>query len=254
MQAAPRVNLIPVNRVDLFAGQKVGLLFQRKSLSCVRLFGETTKQTGVQCAGLPMGFPKPLIGSVADSGNVLVRPVFSDLFAKWRMSTSLQVIGERVAARSVKQRFQMCVPTNSGSEAVAIGLPNRIDACVTAFLTNLPVAITVEFIEAGPFIFSPLALSGSFLWHATPISDSSEPEPHSQLGIGFDSAGARSTTTATAAKRQTGRSVVLLPRPGGLRFCGKSLPFGRGSDRRAPRWLGRPERVSVHGGRVKCRV
>jgi hypothetical protein len=33
MQAAPRFILIPVNRVDLFARQKAGFLFPKKSLS-----------------------------------------------------------------------------------------------------------------------------------------------------------------------------------------------------------------------------
>jgi hypothetical protein len=139
-----------------------------------------------------MGFSKPLIGSVADSGNVLVPAVLSGLYANWRMSTSLQVIGKRGAARSIEQCLQMRVATNAGSEAVAIGLSKGVDAGIASFLTNLPIAIAFAIVEAGPRIFSFLAFfagkSGSFLWHATLISNSSssEREPHSQLGTGFD--------------------------------------------------------------------
>src|ERR1035437_7633874 len=87
----------------------------------------------------------------------------------------------------------MCVATNAGGEAVAIGLPKCIDAGVASLLTDLPAVITFAIIEAGAFILSTLALSGSFLWHATLTSNSSEPQPHGQLsalGSIFDSAGA----------------------------------------------------------------
>src|ERR1035437_931663 len=93
----------------------------------------------------------------------------------------------------------MCVATNAGGEAVAIGLPKCIDTGVASLLTFLPAAITFAIIEAGAFILSTLALSGSFLWHGTLISNSSEPQPHGQLsalGSIFDSAG----------------SVAVLPR------------------------------------------
>jgi len=75
----------------------------------------------------------------------------------------------------------MCVATNAGGEAVAIGLPKCIDTGVASLLTFLPAAITFAIIEAGAFILSTLALSGSFLWHGTLISNSSEPQPHGQL-------------------------------------------------------------------------
>src|ERR1035437_3302421 len=93
----------------------------------------------------------------------------------------------------------MCVATNAGGEAVAIGLPKCIDTGVDSSLTDLPAAITCAIIEAGAFILSTLALSGSFLWHGTLISNSSEPQPHGQLsalGSIFYSAG----------------SVAVLPR------------------------------------------
>lgn len=64
-----------------------------------------------------------------------------------------------------KQRLQVCVFTNAGSEGVAIGLAKRIDAGVASFITNLPVAITFGIVEAGAFIPSSVTLSGSFLWH-----------------------------------------------------------------------------------------
>src|ERR1035437_5614887 len=87
----------------------------------------------------------------------------------------------------------MCVATNAGGEVVAIGLPKRIDTGVASPLTDLPAALTFAIIEAGAFILSTLALSGSFLWHGTLISNSSDPQPHGQLsalGSIFDSAGA----------------------------------------------------------------
>jgi hypothetical protein len=114
-------------------------------------------------------------------GNFLVHAVFRVLAANRRLSSSLQVIGKRVAARPFEQRPQMCVATNAGGEAVAIGLPKCIDAGVASLLTDLPAAIAFAIIGAGAFILSTLALSGSFLWHGTLISNSSEPQPHSQL-------------------------------------------------------------------------
>src|SRR5450759_74509 len=86
----------------------------------------------------------------------------------------------------------MCVATNAGGEAVAIGLPKCIDTGVASLLTDLPAAITFASIEAGAFILSTLALSGSFLRHGTLISNSSEPEPHSQLSaLGWIGLGVR---------------------------------------------------------------
>ena len=136
----------------------------------------------MQCACLSMGLFKPPIGGVAYIGSFLMRRVFSGLSANRRVSTSFQVIRERTAARSIEQRLQMCVATNAGSEAVAIGLPKCVDASVASFLTDLPVAFT-SVIAAEALFLSPLALSNSFFWHATLISDSSEPEPYSQLRI-----------------------------------------------------------------------
>src|ERR1039457_1122504 len=141
-----------------------------------------------------MGFSKPLIGNVADSGNVLIRAVFSAISANRRMSTSLQVIGERTAARSIEQRLQTCVATNPGSEAVAIGLPKCVDAGIASFLSDLPAAFP-SINAAGSLFVSPAAPAGSFFWHATLIFDSSETEPYSQPEIGFD------------LRRHAGRSV-----------------------------------------------
>jgi len=80
----------------------------------------------------------------------------------------------------------MCVATNAGSEAVAIGLPKCIDAGVASYVTDLPAGFTFAIIEAGSSILSSSALSGSFLWYVTLIFNSSEPEPDSEGGIGFD--------------------------------------------------------------------
>src|SRR6267154_1933081 len=80
------------------------------------------------------------------------------------MSTSLQVIGKRGAARSIEQRLQMRVSTNSASKAVAIGSPKCIDADVASFLTDLLAAFTPT-IAAGSLFLSSLALAGSFFWH-----------------------------------------------------------------------------------------
>src|SRR6266566_9703466 len=77
----------------------------------------------------------------------------------------------------------MCVPTNAGSEGVAIGLPKCIDAGVASFVTDLPAAFTFAIIEAGSSILSSSALSDSFLWHVTLIFNSSEPEPD-KAGLG----------------------------------------------------------------------
>ncbi len=142
----------------------------------------------MQRAGLPVGLSKPSIGSVADSGNVLIHAAFSGRFAERRTFTSLQVIGKRGTARSIEQRPQMCVSTNAASEAVAIGLPKCIDADVASFhadLAALPAAFT-SIIAARSLFFSSLALAGSFFWHATLNFDSSEPEPYNQPRIGFD--------------------------------------------------------------------
>jgi len=83
----------------------------------------------------------------------------------------------------------MCVAPNAASETVAIDLSQRIDARVASFLADLPVAVKVAIVEAGPSVFSPLAVSvafsGSFLWHGRLTSNSTEPEPdalaHSSL-------------------------------------------------------------------------
>jgi hypothetical protein len=127
-----------------------------------------------------------------------MRRVVSGLSANRRVSTSFQVIRERTAARSIEQRLQMCVATNAGSEAVAIGLPKCVDASVASFLTDLPVAFT-SVIAAEALFLSPLALSNSFFWHATLISDSSEPEPYSQLRIRV-----RSSTALRSAAHDPG--------------------------------------------------
>src|SRR5947209_17790088 len=117
-----------------------------------------------------MGFPKLLIGGVAYIGTVLLHAAFSVLFANLRLPSSLQVIGKRGAARSVEQRLQMCVATNTGCKAVAIGLPKRIDAGVASLLTHLPAAITFAIVQVGSFTLSSSAFRigrfGSFLWHA----------------------------------------------------------------------------------------
>jgi hypothetical protein len=129
-----------------------------------------------------MGLSKPLIGSVSDSGNVVIRAVFSGLSGKRRLSTSLEVISKRGAARSIEQRLQMCVATNAASEAVTIGLPKCINADVASFLTDLPAAFT-SVIAAGSLFLSPFALSGSSFWHARLNFDSSGPELYSQHAI-----------------------------------------------------------------------
>ena len=77
----------------------------------------------------------------------------------------------------------MCVSTHAASEAVAIGLPKRIDADVASFPTDLPAAFT-PIIAAGSLFLSSLALAGSFFLHATLNFDFSEPEPYNQPGIG----------------------------------------------------------------------
>src|ERR1019366_2922156 len=99
-----------------------------------------------------MRLPKSPIGGVAYMGNFLVHAVFCVLTANRRLSTSLQVIGKRVAARSFEQRPQMRVAANAGGETVAIGLPKCIDAGVASLLTDLPAALAFAIIEAGAFV------------------------------------------------------------------------------------------------------
>lgn len=53
MQAAPGFNLVVVNRVSLFASQKVRFLFRG---SRRRLLSQTAKEAGVQRARLAVGF------------------------------------------------------------------------------------------------------------------------------------------------------------------------------------------------------
>jgi hypothetical protein len=128
-----------------------------------------------------MGFSKPLIGGVADIGNFLVHAIFLVLLAIRRLRGSLQVIGKRVAACSIEQRLQMCVATNAGSEAVAIGLPQCIDAGVASLLTT--AILDARSLTLSSLVF--FASSGSFFWHGTPISDASEPELYNQPQIGL---------------------------------------------------------------------
>jgi hypothetical protein len=86
----------------------------------------------------------------------------------------------------------MCVAANAGSEVVAIGLPKCTDTRIASLLADLPAAIALAT-GAGSFIVSSLAffvrLSGSFLWHAILMFNSSEPEPFSQPGLGLVAAG-----------------------------------------------------------------
>jgi len=104
-------------------------------------------------------------------GGFLVYAVSSVLSANRRLPSRLQVFGKRVAACSVEQRPQMCVATNAGSEAVAIGLPECIDAGIASLLADLPAAITFAIVVTGSSTLSSLAflvaLSGSFLWHGS---------------------------------------------------------------------------------------
>jgi hypothetical protein len=79
VQAAPRFNLVLVNRVDLFAGQKERYLFQGSSLREDRLFRESAKQAGVQYGRLSMGFSEPFVGGVSYPGRFLVLGPFSVL-------------------------------------------------------------------------------------------------------------------------------------------------------------------------------
>jgi len=76
----------------------------------------------------------------------------------------------------------MCVATNAGSEVVAIGLPQCIDAGVASLLTDLPIGITWAIVEAGSFTLSfPdffVRRFGSFLWHSTLLLNLSEPEAY----------------------------------------------------------------------------
>src|SRR6202011_3140455 len=85
---------------------------------------------------------KPLIGSVANRGNVFIHAIFFGMSAKPRISTSLQVIRKRGTAGSIEQRLQMCVATDAWSEALAIGLPECIDADVAIFRAYPRVAFT----------------------------------------------------------------------------------------------------------------
>jgi hypothetical protein len=74
----------------------------------------------------------------------------------------------------------MCVTPNAASETVAIDLSQRIDAGVASFLADLPIAVTVAIVRAGPSVLSPLAISvafsGSFLWHGRLTPNSTEPD------------------------------------------------------------------------------
>ena len=64
--ATPRIELVPVNRVDLFPSEEDGFLFQGENRRS-RLLGKAPKQSRMQRAGLPMGFLELLIGGGADT-------------------------------------------------------------------------------------------------------------------------------------------------------------------------------------------
>src|SRR5208283_5287107 len=82
-----------------------------------------------------------------------------------------------------------------------------------SFLTNLPAAIAFAIIETGPIILWSWALSGSFLWHATLISNSSEPKPYSQPGIGFDVRQRWGPLAVLPRKRVRGPAIHLAVQP-----------------------------------------
>ena len=134
-----------------------------------------------------MSFSKPFRGSVKYIGRFLDHAVFRVLSANRRAPGRLQVIGERGAARSIEQRLQVCVSSNAGSEAVAIGLAKPIDASVATLLTDLRAVIALAIVEAEASAASLQAFfagpSCSLIRHGTLQSNSSEPEPYSQTGV-----------------------------------------------------------------------
>ena len=69
--ATPRIELVPVNRVDLFPSEEDGFLFQGENRR-LGLLGKAPKQSRMQRAGLPMGFLELLIGGGADTGGLSV--------------------------------------------------------------------------------------------------------------------------------------------------------------------------------------
>ena len=70
---------------------------------------------------------------------------------------ALQIIGKRVAARSIEQRLQLCVATNAGSEAVAIDLPKYIDAGAPLFSRIFPLLLRSPLSWTGRLPFRPRA-------------------------------------------------------------------------------------------------
>jgi hypothetical protein len=158
-------------------GSERRVLVPGKPPLCVGLLSEAAEQTRMQSARLPLGFSEPLIGGPAYRGG-LVQVVFPVLWTNRRWRDRLQVIGKRTAAGAVEQRLQVRVAPDAGCEAVAIGLPQRIDARVASFLTDLPVTVTMAIVEASLFMLSSLAclvgLSGSFFGHGALTFDSSE--------------------------------------------------------------------------------
>src|SRR5580693_9482882 len=108
-----------------------------------------------------MGFSKPLTRGVT--------------YVRRRLAGSFQVLGKRTGACSIEQRFQVCVAANAWSEALAIGLPERVDASVSPILID--GAGRIGFVTTGDGSHIPLAaLSDSFLWHGSLSSNCSEPE------------------------------------------------------------------------------
>jgi hypothetical protein len=140
----------------------------------------------VQRARLAVGFSEPLIRGVANARRLVARAVFCATSPDRRLASSFQVLGKRTAARSIKQRFQMCVATNARSEALTISLPQCIDASVASLLMYGAGRIAFAIVEAGSPIPSsalPAALSDSFPWHGSPVSNCSEPEQPVRIRI-----------------------------------------------------------------------
>ncbi len=76
----------------------------------------------MQFARLLLGGPELRIGSVADLRRFLVHTLCAVLLPYRRLRSRFQVIGKRVAARSLKQRLQMRVAPNAGREFLTIDL------------------------------------------------------------------------------------------------------------------------------------
>jgi hypothetical protein len=83
-----------------------------------------------------VGCFEALIRGVANARRLLARTVFCGTLSNRRLASSFQVLGKRTAACSIKQRFQMCVATNTWSEALTISLPQCIDASVASLLMD----------------------------------------------------------------------------------------------------------------------